>query len=138
MNKIVKQLIITCVIILVGILYFFFFNQKSIEQRELKNMWKGGEIASILPAEKFYGKAKEAYDKASKIPEALDYLYCYCHCEENFGHKSLRTCFATNHGADCDICIGEATLAYELRNRGFRIKEIKSEIDRRFASSKME
>ncbi|MFQ5551478.1 MAG: PCYCGC motif-containing (lipo)protein, partial [Gemmatimonadales bacterium] len=34
-----------------------------------------------------------AYRIAQQIPHTLDALHCHCECKENFGHRSLLTCF---------------------------------------------
>src|SRR5512147_1499494 len=40
------------------------------------------------------------YDVAAKIPNVLYQLPCYCYCDR-IGHKSLRTCFESDHAAHC-------------------------------------
>lgn len=47
----------------------------------------------------FVGAVAEAYGVAKEIPEVLDQLYCYCRCAENFGHKSLLSCYVDQHAA---------------------------------------
>ena len=42
------------------------------------------------------------------------------------------TCFESDHGARCDICMGEATLAAQLAARGSSLAEIRHAIDQRF------
>lgn len=61
--------------------------------------YKLRETQPVLSAGLFSGAAAVAYQRAAEIPQVLDQLYCYCRCKENFGHKSLLTCFATRHGA---------------------------------------
>jgi uncharacterized protein with PCYCGC motif len=82
---------------------------------------KPGEIASLpetLSPELFTGNIRLAYQAAREIPEVLAQLPCYCHCDRGHGHKSLHTCFESNHGENCGICIGEALMAYNLKKRG--------------------
>jgi hypothetical protein len=76
----------------------------------------------------------EAYAAARKAPQVLDGLFCHCQCARNFGHRSLLTCFESDHGSRCDICIGEATLATELAERGSTLQQIRHAIDDRFGS----
>ena len=57
------------------------------------------ETRPTLPPERFEGKVRRAYAVARQIPEVLDQLYCYCRCRENFGHKSLLSCFVDNHAS---------------------------------------
>ena len=79
--------------------------------------------------------AAEAYAAARAVPHVLDGLYCHCDCAEHSGHRSLLTCFESEHGAFCDICIGEAVLAARLAREGRGLEEIRPAIDRRFGSS---
>lgn len=78
--------------------------------------------------------AAEAYAAARSGPTVLDGLYCHCHCRENAGHRSLLTCFESNHGAYCDICMGEATLAVQLAAGGSSLDQIRRAIDAQFGS----
>jgi len=94
--------------------------------------WQGGETRPVVPAVYFTGVVSRAYEAAEAIPEVLDHLYCYCYCEETFGHRSLLTCFTDGHGAGCDICTNEAIRAYELYKDGYTIKAIRASIDKEF------
>ena len=78
--------------------------------------------------------ALEAYAAARSVPGTLDGLYCHCQCKENLQHRSLLTCFETDHGAYCDICMGEAMLAVQLGGQGRSLQEIRGAIDRQFGS----
>ena len=57
------------------------------------------ETRPTLPPAMFSGKVREAYTIAQQIPEVLDQLYCYCRCRENFGHKSLLSCYVDTHAS---------------------------------------
>jgi hypothetical protein len=59
-------------------------------------------------------------------------LYCYCDCARHSGHRSLLTCFESEHGAYCDICVGEAVLASDLAAQGAALERIRGAIDTRF------
>jgi hypothetical protein len=74
----------------------------------------------------------EAYAAVRRSPTVLDGLYCYCECSKHSGHRSLLTCFESDHGAYCDVCIGEALLAQELAARGEALAGIRRAIDERF------
>jgi len=76
--------------------------------------------------------AAEAYAAARSAPTVLDGLYCHCNCSRTVGHRSLLTCFESDHGAYCDICKGEAQLAAELAGRGQTLQQIRRAIDRQF------
>jgi hypothetical protein len=74
----------------------------------------------------------QTYAQAKEIPEVLDGLYCHCDCHIHAGHRSLLTCFESEHGAGCDICLGEARLAHEMHKQGKSLQEIRIAIDAQF------
>ena len=79
---------------------------------------KSGEVLPILPPDQRVGELFKnpyqvrAYQLAAKIPGVLNQLPCYCYCER-IGHKSLHTCYESDHGAHCGICMKEVFYAYE-------------------------
>ena len=75
---------------------------------------------------------REAYAAARAVPGTLDGLYCHCDCSKHFGHRSLLTCFESDHGSQCDICMGEAVLAQRLVAQGNSLQQIRKEIDAAF------
>ncbi|HEY7114670.1 MAG TPA: PCYCGC motif-containing (lipo)protein [Thermoanaerobaculia bacterium] len=72
--------------------------------------------------------AAAAYEVARRIPATLDRLHCFCECAESarFHHKTLLTCFTDSHAAGCGICVKEALLAGELKQKGAPDDEIAS------------
>lgn len=68
-----------------------------------------------------------AYMAAKKIPEVLAQLPCYCYCDRR-GHRGLLDCFASKHGADCDICVREALFAMQEHRNGKSAEQIRAEI----------
>ena len=78
--------------------------------------------------------AAEAYAAARRQAAALDGVYCHCDCSKHAGHRSLLTCFESDHGAFCDICMGEAMLASGMAERGASLQDIRTAIDRQFGS----
>ena len=78
--------------------------------------------------------AAAAYAAARSAPQVLDGVYCHCRCAKNFGHRSLLTCFESDHGAQCDICMGEAMLATRLAAQSSTLDQIRHAIDERFGS----
>lgn len=78
--------------------------------------------------------AAEAYAAAREAAATLDGVYCYCDCSKHAGHRSLLTCFETEHGAYCDICMGEAMVASGMAARGQSLTDIRAAIDRQFGS----
>jgi len=78
--------------------------------------------------------ALAAYGAARSAPATLDGVYCHCDCSKHAGHRSLLTCFESDHGAYCDICMGEAMLASQLAARGTSLENIRAAIDRQFGT----
>ena len=88
-----------------------------------------------LPPERFskgYEPAvSQGYAIARRYPETLDRLHCFCECAESptFRHKTLLTCFTDLHAAGCGICLSEARLAAQLKERGLSDAEIKNTVE---------
>lgn len=76
----------------------------------------------------------EAYAAARAAAATLDGVYCHCDCSKHSGHRSLLTCFESEHGAYCDICMGEAMIAAQMADRGTSLQEIRAAIDARFGT----
>ncbi len=68
-----------------------------------------------------------AYQSAREIPDVLAQQPCYCYCDRR-GHRSLLDCFASKHGADCDICVKEALFALQEHHKGKSPEQIRTEI----------
>ena len=82
-----------------------------------------------LSPDLFTGNERLAYQAAKEIPQTLAQLPCYCHCDKGFGHKSLLSCFETEHGENCGICIGEALMAHNLEKRAkLNVVQIREQI----------
>jgi hypothetical protein len=71
-------------------------------------------------------EVKQGYEIARRIPATLDRLHCFCECAESpmFQHKTLLTCFVDKHAAGCGICLSEARLAWQLKEKGVTDEEI--------------
>src|SRR5262247_3585550 len=71
-------------------------------------------------------EVKKGYEIARKYPATLDRLHCFCECAESpmFQHKTLLTCFVDKHAAGCGICLSEARLAGQLKEKGVSDEEI--------------
>jgi hypothetical protein len=94
-----------------------------------------GKLAPTLPPEQFFGKARTAYQIAREIPETLAQLPCYCYCDEGHGHKSLHSCYETDHSSMCAICIDEALMAYRLqKDEGLTPAQIRERIVARYSA----
>jgi hypothetical protein len=74
---------------------------------------------------------EEGYAIARKYPATLDKLHCFCECAESpmFRHKTLLTCFTDTHAAGCGICLSEARLAGQLKDKGLSDEEIKVTVE---------
>lgn len=95
----------------------------------------GITAANVLPAAMVPAPgAREAYEAARSAPQILDGLYCHCNCSKHSGHRSLLTCFESEHGAYCDICMGEAMMASQLAASGSSLAAIRNAIDARFGT----
>lgn len=94
---------------------------------------KGSHLAPIVPRSQRTGETysekyqQVAYDLAAKIPGVLYQLPCYCYCDK-IGHKSLRTCYESDHAAHCSTCLKEAYFAYFETKKGKTPKQIRAEI----------
>ena len=76
-------------------------------------------------------EVKKGYEIARKYPATLDRLHCFCECAESpmFQHKTLLTCFVDTHAAGCGICLSEARLAADLKEKGLSDDEIKNTVE---------
>jgi hypothetical protein len=74
-------------------------------------------------------KTAAAYAAAKSHAAVLEHIYCFCHCHENLGHRALIECFESDHGANCDICQTEATVAAKMADAGHSAAEIQQAID---------
>lgn len=95
-----------------------------------------GKLPPTLSPELFTGNVKLAYQAAKEIPQTLAQLPCYCHCDKGHGHKSLHSCFESEHGVNCGICIGEALMAHNLQRQGVAASEIRKRIISAYGQSR--
>jgi hypothetical protein len=87
-----------------------------------------------LDPQQFFGKARQAYQVAREIPETLAQLPCYCYCDQGFGHKSLHSCYESDHSAHCATCVDEALMAYQLeKEQKLSPAQIRQKIIERFS-----
>jgi hypothetical protein len=79
-------------------------------------------------------KAVDAFDEARTIPEILDGIRCQCGCADQEGMRSLLTCYEGDDAMalHCDICRGEARLAYRMKGKGRSLDEIRAAVDARY------
>jgi len=81
----------------------------------------------------FTGDVHDAYLAARNHPDVFVQLHCYCGCDRELGHRNLLDCFRTRHGAQCEICLGEANMAGRMAAQGTSIDEMINAIRARFA-----
>lgn len=86
------------------------------------------QLPPTLSPELFTGNVKLAYQAAADIPQTLAQLPCYCHCDRGHNHRSLHSCFESEHGENCGICIGEALMAHNLHKQGVAVSEIRQRV----------
>ena len=76
---------------------------------------------------------KAVYEMVREIPQIADGLGCNCGCSALPSYRSLLTCFYENRMAvGCNICQGEAKLAYRRHKEGQSLAQIRRAIDTRF------
>jgi uncharacterized protein with PCYCGC motif len=78
----------------------------------------------ILPAQ------KESYKAAARVSSIAYQMPCYCYCDRNHGHSSLRSCFEGTHGANCGTCMQEVLYSYRQSKKGWTAKQIRDGIER--------
>ena len=71
-------------------------------------------LGPTLNPDTFAGPVRDAYRAVREIPVTIAQLPCYCHCDQGFGHKSLYSCFESDHASHCAVCVQEALLALKL------------------------
>jgi hypothetical protein len=84
-----------------------------------KELAAGGFIA---PAQ------TESYKAAALASSVVYQMPCYCYCDRNHGHTSLRSCFESTHGANCGTCMSEALYSYRQSRKGWSAKMIRNGI----------
>jgi len=79
----------------------------------------------------YEAEVAEGYAIAKKYPATLDKIHCFCECAESpmFHHKTLLTCYTDLHAAGCGICLSEARLAAQLKDKGVSDEEIKVTVE---------
>ena len=96
----------------------------------------GITAAEVVPAERYAAdpRVAQVYREITRIASVADGLYCHCDCSKHSGHRSLLSCFESDHGAGCDVCLGEAHLAYTMTQQGASLEQIRTAIDQQFGA----
>jgi hypothetical protein len=104
-----------------------FHDKAPLKGEVLPAVWTQKQLADggyTAPAQ------KESYKAAARVSGALYQMPCYCFCDRNFGHTSLRSCFEGNHGANCGTCMAEALYTYKMTKKGWTPKMVRDGIVR--------
>ena len=95
---------------------------------------KTAKLAPILSGPRLAGPnftypfQVRAYQLAAKTSGVIYQQPCYCFCDRNFGHNSLRSCFESKHGANCSVCMQEVFYAYKMTRKGKTAAQIRQGI----------
>src|SRR5262245_33066353 len=84
------------------------------------------------------------YEFAARHPEVLNYVPCYCGCEQ-LGHRGNHDCFVrsrdangrvqwNDHGTHCTVCIDVARDAMLMFKSGASVIQIRAAIDQKWGS----
>ncbi len=94
-----------------------------------------------FPAYVYTSDAVETgYKIAVKEPGLLRNFKCYCFCDA-MGHQSLLWCFLKkgelakgfdDHGADCNICYGQAMMALLWEDAGVTVERMQQGFEKKF------
>lgn len=80
----------------------------------------------------------QAYRLATRMPEMLLKLPCYCDCGRASGHTSLNSCFFradgsyNDHASGCEVCGLEMVDAAQWAKEGKPLKQIRTMIDTKY------
>jgi Protein of unknown function with PCYCGC motif len=91
---------------------------------------KGPLPSTMSPTQFTDVMVQNAYTVAARIKSTLYQQPCYCHCDRSQGHTGLLDCFASRHGAGCNICMTEAFYSYEQKRKGKTAAQIREGIIR--------
>lgn len=96
----------------------------------------GIDAGSVLTAAQLDGwddDVKAVFAMVREMPAIADGIHCYCGCDGRDGNRSLLSCFgAAGMARECQICQGEARLAYRRWKDGQTLGQIRRAIDARF------
>lgn len=84
----------------------------------------GEPLKAILDPASVPYFAREGYEAVKRKPRLMTQMPCFCYCEK-FGHKSLHTCYETDHAVHCDVCLKEALEADRMDSQGLSPQEIR-------------
>lgn len=80
-----------------------------------------------------HAEAAPVFDMVRQIPHIVDGIRCRCGCAELEGNYSLLSCYeGQGMAGHCEVCQGEARLAYRLHKQGKSLNDIRAAIDAKF------
>jgi hypothetical protein len=78
-------------------------------------------------------EAAPVFDMVREIPQIADGILCHCGCAEDPDFRSLLSCFEGEGMAqNCEVCQGQARLAYKLHRQGKTLNQIRAAVDAKF------
>jgi hypothetical protein len=97
----------------------------------------GIDASHLPPAEAVrtaHPRAAAAFEEARTIPEILDGIRCQCGCADGQDLRSLLSCYEGEAAMalECEICEGQARLAYRLHRQGRSLDQIRAAVDARY------
>lgn len=96
----------------------------------------GIDASGVLTREDLAGLPEEIlviYDQVREMPHIADGLGCYCGCSVFPTYRSLLTCYHKEGMAmGCNICQGQARIAYRRWKDGQSLERIRAALDARY------
>ena len=96
----------------------------------------GITAAKVLTRKQLTGEHADAapvFDMVRQIPHIVDGIRCQCGCAELEGNYSLLSCYeGQGMAGHCQICQGQARLAYRLHKQGKSLDQIRAAVDAKF------
>lgn len=93
----------------------------------------GSKVMSREELAGFPDDIVEIYDMVREMPHIADGIGCSCGCAAMPHYRSLLTCYYdTGMAMGCDICQGQARLAYSRFKEGQSLERIRRATDARF------
>jgi hypothetical protein len=87
---------------------------------------------------------RAVYDFAADHPEVLNYVPCFCGCEQS-GHRSSADCFVKSrdkdgtvrawneHGMTCGMCLAVAKRAMDMQKEHAPIRAIRKDVEHKYS-----
>ena len=91
----------------------------------------GIDASKVLAKDELeHSEAAPVFDKVRQIPQIVDGIRCHCGCADQKDKYSLLSCFEGDGMAQhCEVCQGQASLAYRLNRLHRSLDQIRASID---------